>query len=311
MATTTRRIQFSKIRFLKRNTQGNDYDDVLAADVFNKINTLPFTQDVTGVCRYLELDDGDKVSVRMDMVGTDIKGKIGRTRLTNLPPIDTDGMVAPLNLPAGGGLFEASHFILFTDGLIGYEANFFGPRLGRLCLYMKEKASDLVDRVEYQLLWTHDVAQKLQNVGSVTVFSMRVHRDVADAISRHDDDLGKVFAAARTLTTAPMIQIDLRVPKRKRLGFHIPWLAKIVPMLADGDIRQGIESLWLRAKNDTEKQSRLLDLLQDALISQKSVLKEDEKTRSVDAQSMYAAIIQAREELGPAIDSALQIQQDV
>jgi len=87
MATTTRRIQFSKIRFLKRNTQGNDYDDVPAADVFNKINTLPFTQDVTGVCRYLELDDGDKVSVRMDMVGTDIKGKIGRTRLTNLPPM--------------------------------------------------------------------------------------------------------------------------------------------------------------------------------------------------------------------------------
>lgn len=305
MATTTRRIHFYKIRFLKRNGQNNDYDDVPALDVFNRINTLPFTQDAAGATRYLDLDDGDKVSVRMDSVGTEVKGKVGRTRLTNLPPIDTDGTVAPLNLPAGGGLFEACHFVLFPDGLIGYEANFFGPRLGRLCGYIEDKADDLVDRVEFRLLWNRDVAQKLQNVQSVTVFSMRAHRDVADAISRHDDDLGKVFAAARSLTEAQMIQVELRVPKRKRSGFHIPWLDKVVPILEDGDIRQGIESLWLRAKNANERQSRLLDLLQDALISQKSVLKEDEKTRSVDAQSMYAAIAQAREELGAAIDSAL------
>lgn len=310
MATITRRIQFSRVRFLRQNATTGAYVEVPATDVFTKVNALPFSADGAGPSRYLDLDDGDKISVRMDSIATEIKGKIGRTRLTNLPPIDTVGTVAPLTLPAGSGLFEACHFVLFPNGLIGYEANFFGPRLGRLCHYLEDKADDLVERVEYRLLWTQDVEQKLQNVESVTLFSMRAHRDVAEAIAYHDHGLGNVFNAAKTLTAAPLIQIDLRVPKHKRKGFHVPWLEKLVPMLGDGDIRQGIESLWLRVKNDTDKQSRLLDLLQDVLIAQKSVMKGDENISAVDAQSMYTAILQARQELQPAIEAALQAAQD-
>lgn len=305
MAFATRRIHFSEITFLKRNDSNTGFEEVPAINIFKEIESLQFLDDESDQSRYLGLDSGDRVCLQMDSLELPIRGRIGRKRLTNLPSIEYEGDISPLALSPGRGLFESCHFVLYPDKVIGYEGNAFGPRISRLCSYLEEKAKDQVDYVLYKLLWNSDVAGKLQEVESVTLFSISAHRDTAEAISRHDDNLGRVFRTARELSPAPVIKFDLKVEKHRRHGFQIPWLEHMPSMLSDNDVRHGVEDLWIRAKNFDETRARKLDLLEDALIATKSVVQEDDQHRSVSSESMYEAIYEAREELNPLISTAL------
>ena len=149
------------------------------------------------------LENGDLASIQLSTdlrnagPNNEIRGLIGRKRLTNWPLVEYKGELEGLDLPTGRGLYETSHFVLFGDNVIGYESNYLAPRLRHWCDYLQTKANDLVNRIDYQLLWTRDLAQKIRGVNAVTLFTFRAHRDLEEVISEHDQVLGNVFRSAK------------------------------------------------------------------------------------------------------------------
>lgn len=308
-----RKIYFFQIQFAPATSGGTSdtvqgetpdfpWDQVLES--FRRIDDLPYSQEPAG--RYVDRSDGNQLSMTVDAADDNaIWGKIGTRRLTNLPMMETEGIETPLNMPARSCLFEPSHFILYSDNVLGMEFNFYGPRPSSLPFYLQYLTQNYLNASIIHLL-RKDVRDKLTKLGEISICRIAIHRDGVARVREFSSYLGGSFAAMRDGSNAEFLEITLRGNGRKNpissLGFA---MRNMVDWIRYPENRNVVETLEVKGVDQGTGLVDSVDLLEDKLIGKVSVRRDYENQRHVHSPEMYDAIEETRMELDREIQEAL------
>jgi hypothetical protein len=262
------------------------------------INELPFSAYEVGG-RYFEDDDNvyccwvekDPNTIRFAVIRRDA-----------FPQIEEQGNVSPLSVPANAGLVEIIHVCFFPKNIVGFDANFYGPRLPRLARYINRVASGSGPKVNFNPLLRQDALNELAGK-DLRVFSMRIKRSEIDTIKQIDESLGDAFEATDKVGQADEVQIILR-PKpysRDNLGKK---LMDATRKLAKRSDIAGIASEFKVDVLEPGKASQTIDLLGDAFIADTRILRQSSQGRALEPKDAFAKIREAYEDRRQELEEA-------
>lgn len=243
----------------------------------------------------------------MHIMNTDLPlmAMIGNKRLTGLPSMDLDGTISPLPIPEKAGLYEPMHFMIFPRNVIGFEYNFYGPRISSLSTYIPDKAPGLVDEVELLPLLRTDIDELLSKTGEIKSFQLAVHRNMGEHLRIIGDNMFDAFDALKKSDYSEVIEIVLRFEKYSRKGIRMPFKNTLSRFL--GEAKDDVDKIKIRAENlDNENRVETFDLLEEFLLSNKKVTIIDETYRFVNARVMFDTINEAYQELRPEINKIIE-----
>lgn len=291
-----RNIYFYKFTLMNEDTI------VEPLDVFSYINSLPF--DING--RYFSADDGNMLSMYVDTQSMPLKLRFGTTRRSGLPSLERRGETSPLDIPEDSGLYEPTHMIIFPDGVIGAEFNYYGPRPTRLRPYLPSKAPDLVDEVELVPLIKRDIYEQFRKLGEIKVLDLAIQRDQAALLAELDDNLPDAMEILGNISDAEVLGLYLRPPAHSKKTINVPFISRLPGWLQRPEVRESIHKLKIRGTNIDTGKIEFFDLLQDYILSKKDVIKQDDTHRSVNTEAMYGAIREAHNNLRSEIHKIIQ-----
>ena len=268
------------------------------------INKLPFTDHKVGG-RYFEDVDGNVFCCWPEKDPN--KARFAVIRRDAFPQIEEQGNVSPLSVPANAGLVEIIHVRFFPKNIIGFDANFYGPRLPRFARYINQVATGVGPKVNFDPLLRRDAVKELSGK-DLRVFSMRIKRSEIDTVRRASKSLGAAFEATDKVSQADEVQIILRptLYTRGNLGKKMMDLTKKLAK------RNDIGSIASEFKVDVlspGKASQTIDLLGDAFIADTRILRQSTKGRALEPKDAFAKIEEAyedrKQELGKAASLGL------
>lgn len=218
---------------------------------------------------------------------------LGGVRRSGFPFVEDRGQISPIALRSGQGLVEQTHVVFFPDGIVGAEANFYGPRVARLGEYLAGKAPTL-PRVEFAILLRTDVLQQLRHLGEIRLFTMRLHRSELSLPAETDQSLEAGLRAAADDLDAPVVEFTAKVPRYSRvpLGERVRRLLGALaanPRTYEG----GFEELKASGVDDRTGRLAKVDLLRDQLVETCQVVRLRPGYRAVDSESMFGEIVGA------------------
>ncbi|AKB50464.1 hypothetical protein MSBRW_1211 [Methanosarcina barkeri str. Wiesmoor] len=292
MDTIDKKIYFYRILMKK-------IGKVVTSDkVFSKINTLPFTNGE----RYLDLENENSQCMYIEPIKQPLRANIGTVRTKNLPMTEQKGVQDPLNLPPGVGLYEGTHFVIFSNNVMGAEYNYYGPRISCLKNYIPSKVPSLVDEVELIPIMRHDFMEQISKIGEIKKFRMKIQSDNIILTEKLNANLHSMFEQAKRVAyDTEDLDITLNLSHNMKLSM----LDKLSEWLPIPEVLSSLSVLKIHAKNEETRKMETFDLLQDYMLSVKPVNKKDELHRSVDKNSMYNAIESSYDELKSEINSVI------
>jgi hypothetical protein len=286
-----RRIYFYRISFTQNR------QPTVPEPIFAHIARLPFEENGC----YSACGDGNFWAMIVDSTAFPLKARIGTIRRTGLPLLEQRGRTYPLDIPPDSGLFEPMHFVIFPNRVAGFEYNFYGPRPQRAKYYLPEKAPDLVDDVDLELLMRRDVRDLVSRVGEIRILDVRVHRDNAELLRDLDSNLFDAIDAAKKSTDAENIEVTLRSTRYSKRSIELPWWPRVKAWISRQGVREGLEEFRVRCRDLFTKEIVEFDLLEGLMVSTKRVLTQQENSKAVNSEAMYDAIQSAYDELLPEI----------
>ena len=96
--------------------------------------------------RYMDSEDRRTTCV-IDSLQTPYKIRLANIRITDFPSVEQGGIIKALDLPKNAGLFETIHIVFFPDNVIGFDSNFYGPRVSKLLDYFHERTTDICPKI--------------------------------------------------------------------------------------------------------------------------------------------------------------------
>lgn len=235
------------------------------------------------------------------------KLRLGTVRRSALPQVDDRGTLSGLALPPTSGLVESIHVVFFPNNIIGSEFNFYGPRLSRLSGYLAEKAGARPP-ITFAALLRGDVTDQLQRLDDIRLLQLKITASYAGVVRQANRDLGSAFEAAARAGEAAELEIILRPRPYSRDSLTDELLRSVRQLARRGDLRENSSRFVVRGLNHETERVDAIDVLKDRLISVKSILREDERTRALSARSAYAAIEEAYGELREDVEQAAGAQ---
>jgi hypothetical protein len=299
MPTTTKPTIERKIRFYRAQAGTTGTKEPVAFDaakVFAHIDTLPWVADG----RYR--DEGKGI-VSCCWVHEKHVRRVwfAAIRRSDLPQVEQGGKLRALGVPTGAGLAERTHMVFFPDNIVGVEFNFYAPRISRLRYYLAEKAPTLAPRVTFDALLRNDAAERLADLKDIRMLDLRIRPSLLATIKETNDSLGSAFGALISAGKAEDVEIVLRTAPRSKSALSHPLLTACKRILRDKDFRNEASTFRVKGYSNELKRVEIVDLLSDALISKKAVVREGANTKAVDSTSAFMAIEEAykdhREEL--------------
>lgn len=267
------------------------------------INGLPFTDHKTGGGRYFEDADGNVFCCWPDKDPN--KARFAVIRRDAFPQIEEQGNVSPLSVPANAGLVEIIHVRFFPKNIVGFDANFYGPRLPRLGRYLNQVASGIGPNVRFDPLLRRDAVKELTGK-DLRVFSMRINRSEIDTVKQANKSLGEAFAATDKISQADEVQVILR-PTRYTRGILGKKVMDLTKKLAK---RSDIRTIASEFKVDVlppGKASQTIDLLGDAFIADTRILRQSSKGRALEPRDAFAKIEEAYEDRRQELEKAASL----
>lgn len=265
------------------------------------IAKLPFSDHKAGG-RYFE----DEENVYCCWTETDPnKIRFAVIRRDAWPQIEEQGNVSPLNIPANAGLVEIIHVRFFPKNIVGFDSNFYGPRLPRLGRYINQVAAGIGPKVNFNPLLRRDALNELQGK-DLRVFSMRIKRSEIETVKKANIALGKAFEATDEVSQADEVQVILR-PKpysRDTLGKKLKGITE--KLAKRGDIAS-IASEFKVDVQEPGKASQTVDLLGDAFVADTRILRQSTKGRALDPRSAFAKIEEAYEDRRQELEKAASL----
>jgi hypothetical protein len=257
----------------------------LMEDCVRYIGGLPF--DDQG--RYLAtVSDEIVLALFVTSANYPIKIQFGRIKRTDLPLVENEGEISPLEIAQGAGILDWSHIVIFPDGVVAAEFNRDAPRIARLGEYLSFKSRGLLPSApRFYPLFQRAVLEELENFQNVTALEIEALTTDADAIAEADRNLGAAFAACRKAGKVRKTRIVLKAVREK--DNDLRGLARRLFTIAGA--REALTTL--KATGKTPFGRKPLDMLEDYLISAEDFVRLDDRSRAIATSHAFAVIERA------------------
>ncbi|MFA5861778.1 MAG: hypothetical protein WDA16_08790 [Candidatus Thermoplasmatota archaeon] len=150
-----------------------------------------------------------------------------------------------------------------------------------------------------------DVAAQLARMKTLRVFEMKVRPSFASTIRTKDENLADAIDAAQKAGDAQSVEIILRPTPyardgslRAKLLSTVRWVAK------QPALRDEVDRFQVKGVAAGTGEIMKVDVLSDDLVTVKSILKADARSKAVDSASAYAAIEEAYNEMKEELEAA-------
>lgn len=305
MPRTTER----KVYFFRAHGDRTDGGRVIPYDVgpaLNYIDTLTFASgdryrgsgaEVT-CCWPTELEAPPRV-------------EFGKVRRADLPTVEEEGNTQPLDLTEDQGIVEKTHFVFFPNYVLGMLYNYYGPRRSSLARYLGDKHGPTPESLEFTPLLRQDVLDALDKFGRIRVLRLGVLRSFLRYLEEFDESLYEAFEGVDRLGNAPRLELVLRPEAYQRDWIEGEGgLMDMIRRLAErvtGDPEYGeqVKKFEVKGLNVEEESVDEVDVLNEKLVRTKQVVRLGDRSRSIQADSAYDAIIEAYEELQDQLNDAV------
>lgn len=261
------------------------------------IDALPFE----GGERYAGAGDGAVTCGWIDALEAPQRVCLGKVRRSNLPALEEQGELRPLEIPEDAGIAEQTHLVFFPNNIVGMLFNFYGPRMASLRDYLKKLHPDTPNDLSIDPLLRQDVLEQLDQLRKIRVFDLRILRPFMNRLQQANRDLHETFSAAHEVGEAEQFQLILKPAPNSR-----GWIADRFLDIARGlagivsanpEAKEEVTSFKVRGQNRETSSMETVDVLRDRLVVKKTVDLAGGRTRRLDPDSAYGAIIEAHEEL--------------
>ena len=258
------------------------------AAAFNHIKSLAFESFAEkGGCYF---EEGENIYCCWPESAT--RAQFAVIRRDALPTIEEKGIRKALNLSATAGLVEAIHVRLFADNIVGFDFNFYGPRLARFGRYLNTVAEGHGPDVAFGPLLKRDASEDLKDGKELTMFSLRIHRAHADIIEQIDQSLYDTFDAIKKITDADELEVVVKPKPYSRKSVGKPLLKAARRLAKRPDVRQVASSFQVRVAAPGLP-TQTIDLLGDHFIADTRILRQTPKGRALDTEDAYTKIEEA------------------
>ncbi len=291
-----RSIQRGVYFYLVRNSDGSPGDPVLnLSRALHEVLKLHFRPGE----RYLETDDGTRATCIWVHRGTfPLRLRIADVRKSDLPLIDREGRLRPLNLASDEGVAEGTHLVVFADGRVGCEFNYYGPRIGRLSNYLEVKAPSVVPSVVFDPIIYTDTALQLRRLQSAKSVTFRIPAVLSRAVREVDESLGELLSSTAARTESPTVSIHLDPEPHSRQPIGGGALELVRRLFKIQEIRNGAIEFTVSGF-DSDGRINEIDLLGGRLVAEETMVRQDDSSRAVNSLSAYEAIEAARNRVLP------------
>jgi hypothetical protein len=292
----SRVVNFFRVNFTRQ--------DVIVSPeyIFNHINSLPYSE----AGRYLPVTEDNFLSVVVDSATYPIKFRFGIVRKSGLPLIEQNGPPEPLPLAENAGLYEPTHAIIYSNGIMGAEYNHFGPRLTKLEYYLLEKFPRLVEEANVFPMLRSDIESEIARMGEVKMFQLKLNKDIIQLSRNLDRNVFDALNAMKSITHQ-IEDMEIIIRAKRKKSINLDTLKSRLPgWLNNSEVQGGLEKLKVKAIDNDLGGSKTFDLLQNYLRSDKRIIRQNPRYQCVDSISMYAGINEAYAELRPDIERILQ-----
>ena len=298
-----RRIYFYRTGVEENGQGGSGEFDIRSA--LERIDSLDYANFEES--RYLFEPNGDRLVVLPHDEADYPAARFGRIRLTGLPQLELYGRIRDLDLEEQAGLLEPIHVVFFPNGIVGAEYNHFGPRVSRLADYMNEKSSFGDSQVSFQALLQSAALEQINRLADVRQFTLRIPPG-NDAILREaDTSLADAFTASQRIAGTESITVTIKIAGPNRVG-GVAILRRLAGALF-GSEQAAASVLQFRARGRTTDTNRVepIDFLGDKLVSVKRIIKMNPRSRALNPQSAFQAIVDSYRERALEIRDAASI----
>ncbi len=256
----------------------------IPAPALQHISSLPFASLANGG-RYHE--EGDSVYCCWPESPT--RAQFAVIRRGALPTIEEKGIRKALNLSATAGLVEAIHLQFFPDNIVGFDFNFYGPRLPRFGRYLSAVAKGHADEAVFEPLLRHDTAAELEDGKELRMFALRIRRSEVSIVEAVDKSLAAAFKGVMSVTNAQELEVVVRPQpySRKSIGKHL--LNTTRKLAKRSDIREAASGFRVQVASPGEPM-QTVDLLGDHFISDTRILRQTKNGRALDPADAYKKI---------------------
>ena len=262
------------------------------------IGKLPFTGHQEGG-RYFD----DRENVYCCWVDSPNKVRFAVIRRDAFPQIEEEGIVSSLNVPARAGLVEQIHVRFFPRNVVGFDSNFYGPRLSRLGTYLNQVAAGKSPQVAFWPLLRQDAARDLEGNKDLRVFAFRVKRSMIDVVEAADESLARALRATAGIGDADEIQVVLRPKPYSRDSIGHKLMQTTRKLAGRSDLRD-IASEFKVQVTEPGKAAVAIDLLGDHFIVDSRILRQTKSGRALDSEDAFAKIEEAHEERKQELERA-------
>ncbi len=283
----TRAIRFYSIEFKLEGVEANP------VEIFNEINTLQYPD------RYRLLADGRSRS--LDLYGQFSKDLIraimGTKRIEGLPQVEDNGKKRPLKLTGNEGLYEPTHFSIFSGKVLAMEHNQYGPKSAALTDYLIQKAPEKVDEINVLPIPRKDLTETLDKIGMVKLFEVEVLPDQSKHLNNLDKNLASGLKEMKKFTGVRTFGLILKAEDNSRKQKPFKGIFSNLRKNKDNkELWDSMETLKVTAINKSTKKVDLFDLMENLVKSKKDVKKDDNGSRSVNSASMFNALSDSYQE---------------
>jgi len=291
---TVRRIYFYRVD-VGRNDQTGDRNPFDESSL-EAIARLDFADGTA----YLE--EGEVVTCGwLDRDRPHARLRVADIRRQNLPQRELDGALGPLMIGDRAGLAEQIHVAFFDHNIVGSEFNFYGPRMGRVARYLRDKVGPT--EISFEFLIRGDVISQLNQLKDIRLFQLRISPSNVNEIGRLDDSVADMFRSALALGETGRVEVILRPAPYSRE----PLSGRIREALfALAGKRETLDAadVFKTAGLSEDGRIRHIDLLKDELVVEREVRRLNDGSRALDADSVYRAIDSAYEDLRAELEDA-------
>lgn len=267
---------------------------------------LTAVDDLPPADRYADYGDG-VITCWVDQRHANQRARVARIRRQDLPQVEEKGKLQDLELAEEAGLAYPIHVMFFAAAnIVGSDFNFYGPRMSAVAYYLGLKAPADAQHLQFQPLIRNDVRDSLRRLQHIKVMDLRVNEPYIDQLQSVDQNLYQMFEQARQVGQPSQMQVILSPARYSRTDGLTAAVQDIVLRLLDlPDLARGVTRFRVEGPRADGSGTDHIDLLNDFLVYEESVVRLRGRSRSVDASSAYSAINKAfRENYDELINAA-------
>jgi len=257
--------------------------------------------------RYLH-DEGKIICCWVDSYAMPCKIRLCSIRRKNLPQIETQGEITPLEIPENSGLLEATHIVFFGNDVIGCDYNFYGPKVSKLPFYLAEKAIGIAPPLLNIIpILRKDVLQQLQKMRDLRMFRLKIRAPFAENIKSINHSLYEAFHGGIVAGGADEIELILRASKRSGILLLDNLIQTAKELIGQPEIQFESSKFVIDGYNPEKSKLESLDLLSDRFIVNTTVSRASIRSKAANPKSVYAAITLAYEDLKEELSTSMRM----